>query len=269
MRRRAANRRARAEGAHRGQESGTYKPIHSIEHLLETLQELGEEIPEEVWATQDLTDYSGASRYKIITGEEDAPPRESATDATKAARTTLSWCTKRIGELRPDLELPHQIGQHAAPPATPPDPAKGSAKAPTRPPVHQSAKRVATSRGRNGNGEEAVDLGAGIALSDTMMGLAANAQARTVVMQEAAEFRETRRGRLAELRPDAIDPAGVHGAGLPRQRRRRAERSRGPFGGQETLRTIDQDQRLQAAAAAWRRRWATASSSGSGSSEHT
>lgn len=68
---------------------GEYKSIHNIEHLLETLEELGETIPEEVMPATELTDYSGGRRHDFITGVTGSPALESVSDALKAARDTL------------------------------------------------------------------------------------------------------------------------------------------------------------------------------------
>ena len=87
--------------AHRG----VYKRTHEIEHLLETLEELGETIPPAVEPAKDLTDYGGAERYEFITGHAEAPAIETVADAVRAAHETFAWCTTRIRARMPGLLL--------------------------------------------------------------------------------------------------------------------------------------------------------------------
>ena len=109
---------------------GVYKRTHEIEHLLETLEDLGETILAAIEPAKELTDYGGAERYEFITGDADALPNETVTDAVKAARETFTWCTTRIRALKPGLSLETpQIGQQAREPATPPGTGAGSAAA--------------------------------------------------------------------------------------------------------------------------------------------
>ena len=84
---------------------GVYKRTHEIEHLLETLENLGETIPAAVELAKELTDYGGAERYEFITGDSEAPAGEIVTDAVKVARETLMWCAARIRTLKPHLSL--------------------------------------------------------------------------------------------------------------------------------------------------------------------
>ena len=84
---------------------GVYKRTHEIEHLLETLENLGETIPAAVALAKELTDYGGAERYEFITGDSEAPAGEIVTDAVKVARETLMWCAARIRTLKPHLSL--------------------------------------------------------------------------------------------------------------------------------------------------------------------
>lgn len=82
-----------------------YKRTHEIEHLLETLESLGETIPAAVEPARELTDYGGAERYEFITGDSEAPGIEAVTKALRVAGETLRWCTTRIHTLKPDLSL--------------------------------------------------------------------------------------------------------------------------------------------------------------------
>ncbi|MCY4028845.1 MAG: HEPN domain-containing protein [Acidobacteria bacterium] len=81
---------------------GVYKRTHEIEHLLETLEELGEIVPAAVESAKELTDYGGAERYEFITGNAEAPALETVADAVRAARETFAWCTTRIRALSQD-----------------------------------------------------------------------------------------------------------------------------------------------------------------------
>lgn len=84
---------------------GVYKRTHEIEHLLETLEDLGETILATVEPARELTDYGGAERYEFITGNAEAPAIETVADAVRAARETVTWCTTRIRALKPSLPL--------------------------------------------------------------------------------------------------------------------------------------------------------------------
>lgn len=80
---------------------GVYKRTHEIEHLLETLEHLGETIPAAVEPARELTDYSGAERYDFVTGDLEAPASETVAEAVRAARETFTWCTTRIRVMKP------------------------------------------------------------------------------------------------------------------------------------------------------------------------
>ena len=94
---------------------GVYKRTHEIEHLLETLENLGETIPAAVEPAKQLTDYGGAERYEFIAGDSEIPGIETVTDAVKAARETLTWCTARIRTLKPHLSLEPPLAESGAP----------------------------------------------------------------------------------------------------------------------------------------------------------
>ena len=88
---------------------GVYKRTHEIEHLLETLEELGEIVPAAVEPAKEQTDYGGAERYEFVTGSAETPAIETVAEAVGAARETFAWCTTRIRALKPGL-LPEAPG---------------------------------------------------------------------------------------------------------------------------------------------------------------
>ena len=78
-----------------------------------------------------------------------------------------------------------------------------------------------------------MDLGAGLVLADGVTGLAVDIRVRRLLVHQAAGIRRERHVDLGQLQPDAVYPAGLHSARLPRLGRRFDERRRGAVGPRE------------------------------------
>ena len=75
-----------------------------------------------------------------------------------------------------------------------------------------------------------MDVGAGLIVSDASTGLAVDVRVRTLLVHQAEGVPGAGRGRVAELQPDAVDAAGLCGAGGAVVGRAGAERGRGAVG---------------------------------------
>ena len=55
--------------------------------------------------TITLTQFAGADRYELITGDEPPPDKAEYDAAMKDARATLEWAEERVRVLVPGIEL--------------------------------------------------------------------------------------------------------------------------------------------------------------------
>ena len=85
--------------------SGNPKQTHNIPHLLEQARATGERPPAVVQRTITLTQFAGADRYELITGDEAPPDEADYAAAMKDARATLEWAEERVRALVPGIEL--------------------------------------------------------------------------------------------------------------------------------------------------------------------
>ena len=84
---------------------GNPKQTHNIPHLIDQARETGERTPAAVRRTVTLTQFAGADRYELITGNEPPPDKAEYDAAMKDARATLEWAEERVRVLVPGIGL--------------------------------------------------------------------------------------------------------------------------------------------------------------------